>query len=168
MASLYRRGQVWWSKSYEAGKMVRTSLGTRDKAEARRRLREREAQVIRGERPPASKVTWDTTAADLVAYYLAYGSRNVREAEGRLKQLTRYFGGMKLVEIDAAAILGGYVAHRRRQGELPRLSMLTWAPFGRRYVSLRSTESWLRCQRSKCEGVTPYVKASWSVTNLRL
>jgi hypothetical protein len=129
--------------------MVRSSLGTRDKAEARRRLLGREAQVVRGERPPASKVTWDTTAVDLVAYYRAYGSRNVREAEGRLKQLTRYFGGMKQVEIDAAAILG-YVAHRRRQGELPRLSMLTWAPFGRRYVSLRSTESWLRCQGSKC------------------
>jgi hypothetical protein len=44
MASLYCGGQVWWSKSYEAGKMVRTSIGTRDKAEARRRLRELEAQ----------------------------------------------------------------------------------------------------------------------------
>ena len=81
MASLYRRGQVWWSKSYEAGKMVRASLGTRDKTEARRRLREREAQMVRGERPTASEVTWDTTAADLVAYYRAYGSRNVKEAE---------------------------------------------------------------------------------------
>jgi hypothetical protein len=115
MASLYRRGQVWWSKSYEAGKMIRTSLGTRDKAEARHRLREREAQVVRGERPTASKVTWEDTAADLVAYYRAYGSRNVREAEGKLKQLARYFGGMKLVDIDAAAILG-YVNHRLKLG----------------------------------------------------
>jgi hypothetical protein len=47
--------------------MVRTSIGTRDKAEARHRLQGQEAQVVRGERPPASKVTWDTTAADLVA-----------------------------------------------------------------------------------------------------
>ena len=60
-------------------------------------------------------MTADTTAADLVAYYRAYGSRNVRKAEGRLKQLPRYFGAMKLAEIDAAAILG-YVAHRQRQG----------------------------------------------------
>jgi hypothetical protein len=98
--------------------MVRINLGTRDKAEARHRLQEQEAQVVRSERPTASKVTWDPKAADLVAYYRAYGSRNVREAEGRLKQLARYFGGMKLVElveIDAAVILG-YVAHRRRQG----------------------------------------------------
>ena len=49
--------------------MVRTSLETRDKAEARRRLREWEDQVVRGERPTASKVTWDTTDADLAAYY---------------------------------------------------------------------------------------------------
>ena len=116
MASLYRRGKIWWSKSYEAGKMARASLGTRDKAEARRRLREREAQVVRGERPTTSNEPWDAAAADLVAYYRAYGSRNVREAEGRLKQLARYFGGMKLAEIDAAAILG-YVAHRQKQGQ---------------------------------------------------
>jgi hypothetical protein len=82
MASLYRTGKVWWSKSYENGRMIRTSIGIRDKAEARHRLREREAQIVRGERPTASKVTWDTTAADLVTYYRAYGSRNVRQREG--------------------------------------------------------------------------------------
>jgi hypothetical protein len=115
MASLYRRGRVWWTKSYEAGKMVRTRLGTHDKAEAKRRLRERESQVVRDKRRTTSKATWEDTAADLLAYYRAYGSRNVREAEGKLKQLARYFGGMKLVEIDAAAILG-YVNHRLKLG----------------------------------------------------
>jgi hypothetical protein len=59
MASLYRRGKVWWSKSYEAGKMVRASLGTRDKAEARRRLREREAQAV-SKAPSKSMVVWET------------------------------------------------------------------------------------------------------------
>lgn len=115
MASLYRRGKVWWSKSYEAGKMVRASLGTRDKTEARRRLREREAQMVRGERPTASKATWEDTAADLLAYYRAYGSRDPVEAERRLKHLDRYFKGHRLAEIDAAAVTA-YVVKRREQG----------------------------------------------------
>jgi hypothetical protein len=44
MASLYRRGKVWWAKSYRNGRMVRTSLKTTDKAEARRRMKEIERQ----------------------------------------------------------------------------------------------------------------------------
>jgi hypothetical protein len=71
MASLYRRGKVWWSKSYEAGKMVRTSLKTRDKVEARRRLRALEQEMVRTSLQPSepSGVTWDTAAQDLMAYY---------------------------------------------------------------------------------------------------
>ena len=114
MASLYRRGQVWWSKNYEAGKMVRASLGTRDKAEARRRLRERESQAV-SKAPAKSMVVWETAAQDILAYYRAYGTRDAVEAEGKLKQLTRYFAGIKLGDIDAAAILG-YVNHRLKLG----------------------------------------------------
>jgi integrase len=114
MASLYRRGQVWWSKSYVAGKMVRTSIGTRDKAEARHRLRERESQAV-GKAPSKSMVVWETAAQDLLAYYRPYGTRNAVGAEGKLKQLTRYFAGIKLGNIDAAAILG-YVNHRLKLG----------------------------------------------------
>jgi hypothetical protein len=39
MASLYCRGNMWWAKSYEGGKAVRWSLGTKDKVEAKRRLK---------------------------------------------------------------------------------------------------------------------------------
>jgi hypothetical protein len=44
MSSLYLRGQIWWAKSYEQGKMVCWSLGTSSKAEARRKLQESESQ----------------------------------------------------------------------------------------------------------------------------
>jgi hypothetical protein len=117
MASLYKRGNVWWSKSYEAGRMVRRSLGTRDKAEARRRMKalvDRVPSTIQGTRDVPS-VTWDTAAADLLAYYRAYGTRNPHEAAGKIRTLGRYFSGVKLVDIDAAAILR-YVTHRQRQG----------------------------------------------------
>jgi site-specific recombinase XerD len=118
MASLYRRGKVWWSKSYEAGKMVRTSLGTRDKTEARRALKERMRQALTSpaKHEGASIVTWDDASQSLIEYYEAYRKRNPAEARKRLRQLTKYWRGWKLVDIDAAAILT-YVSHRRREGK---------------------------------------------------
>jgi hypothetical protein len=38
MASIYQRGNVWWAKSYEQGKMVCWSLKTTSRTEAKRRL----------------------------------------------------------------------------------------------------------------------------------
>jgi type II secretory pathway component PulF len=62
MASLYRRGKVWWAKTYRNGKMVRQSLRTTDKREARRRLREREAYITSVPQITASDWTWDDAA----------------------------------------------------------------------------------------------------------
>jgi integrase len=116
MASLYRRGDVWRGKWSNRGKAVRRSLGTRDRREARRRLRELEAQTVRVERQTTSKETWDTAAADLLGYYQAYNTRNPVEAAGKVRTLIRHFHGVKLQAIDASAILE-YVAHRKREGK---------------------------------------------------
>jgi integrase len=118
MSSLYLRGNTWWAKSYEQGKMVRWSLKTTSRAEAKRRLREYDAQP-RQELVPARaerSVTWDEAAADLLTYYESYGTRNPREAGIRLRQLTKYFGGWELAEIDASAILG-FVSDAKRRGK---------------------------------------------------
>jgi integrase len=115
MASIYLRGKVYWGKFSQDGRVIRQSLGTQDKTEARRRLREREAQVVRGERPTTSKATWEDTAADLLAYYRAYGSRNPGEAGIRIRQLTKYWRGWKLGDIDSSAILS-YVSHMKATG----------------------------------------------------
>jgi integrase len=117
MASLYRRGKMWWSKSYEHGRMVRRSLGTRDKREARHRMTQRDHTAVPiPSRPTAiPSITWDQAATDLLSYYQAYETRDPHEAAGKVRTLTRYFSGVKLVDIDAALILR-YVAHRQRQG----------------------------------------------------
>lgn len=115
MASLYLRGYIYWMKTYRTGRMIRTSLRTRDKAEARRRLREREAQMVHGDINRRGTITWDTASQDLLVYYRAYGTRDPVNAGYRLAHLNRYFGATKLVDIDAAAILG-YVTHRKAQG----------------------------------------------------
>jgi hypothetical protein len=118
MASLYKRGEVWWSKSYENGRMVRKSLGTADRAEAKRRMKElvdRVPSTLSGARDVPS-ATWEITAQDLLAYYRAYGTRNPHEAGIRLRQLTKYWRGWKLGDIDSAAILS-YVSHQRGAGK---------------------------------------------------
>jgi hypothetical protein len=78
MGSFYRRGEIWWLQVYQAGKAMRESTGTSDKAEARTLLKEREGQVAKGEAiPKPSKTTWDEASAELRGYYQAYGTRNL-------------------------------------------------------------------------------------------
>jgi integrase len=117
MSSLYLRGEVWWAKTKEQGQVVRWSLKTRSRAEAKRRLKLYDSQP-RPEPMPArvkSPMTWDEAGAQLLDWYAAYGSRRVPEAAGKVRTLSRYFTGRKLVDIDAVAILG-YIAYRRKDG----------------------------------------------------
>jgi integrase len=115
---IYLRGKVWWSQVYVNGVAVRESCQTRDRAEAKRALKERELQALRGERPVLGKAMWLDASSALLAHYHAYGSRNPVEAGYRLKHLNRHFGGYKLVDIDSAAITA-YVVNRRAQGAAP-------------------------------------------------
>src|ERR687895_47517 len=107
MASMYLRGRMWWGKWSNQGRTVRQSLKTQDKREARRRLRELEAQTAGGERQDiqtTSRETWDAAAADLLTYYQAYGTRDPVEAGYKIKKLTKHFGGTLLAAVDASAI----------------------------------------------------------------
>jgi site-specific recombinase XerD len=60
-------------------------------------------------------VGWDIAAQDLLAWYAAYGTRNPKEASGRVKQLAVFFHGWRLADIDAEAVIG-YINHRKAQG----------------------------------------------------
>jgi integrase len=95
--------------------MVRQSLRTTDKREARRRLREREAYITSVPQITASDWTWDDAARSLIEYYLAYNTRDVTEAGYKIKRLTEHFGSMPLSAMDAQAITG-YVVRRKAQG----------------------------------------------------
>jgi hypothetical protein len=118
MSSLYLRRSTWWAKSREQGKVVRWSLRTKSKAEARQKLREYDSTPHQEALPPRLKspMTWDEAAQDLIAYYEAFNMRNPHEAARVLRKISRYFTGWKLADMDAGAILG-YVSHRRREGK---------------------------------------------------
>ncbi len=106
MSSLYLRDNIWWGKSLER-KVVRWSLKTGSRAEARRRLKLYDSQ---SHQEPISTwlkspVTWEEAAGQLLDYYQAFGTRRPHEAARVLHILDRFFGGWKLTEIDAPAIL---------------------------------------------------------------
>src|ERR687895_694001 len=115
MGSLYRRGSTWWLKASVGGKTLRESTRTKRKAEARRVLRQREAQLATGERVTNTRNTWDEASLALRQHYEVYGTRNVKDAGYRLAHLDKYFKGIRLVDIDASAIVQ-YAQERKRLG----------------------------------------------------
>ena len=111
MGSLYRpklktgsHSSIFWVKYYINGKPVRESTGTDKETEARRFLKEREGRVATGQPvlPKADRVRYEEAADDLRAHYKTTGSRNITEAEWRLKHLGRYFGGRRIAGIGQA------------------------------------------------------------------
>ena len=101
MGSLYRpklksggRSAVWWAKYYSNGRPVRESTGVSadtktPPAEARRILKEREGRIAAGMPvlPRADRVRYEEAAADLRQHYKTTGTRDLHEAESRLKHL---------------------------------------------------------------------------------
>jgi integrase len=120
MSSLYLRGKTWWGKSLENGRVVRWSLKTASRVEAKRRLKLYDSQPQQEPMPARLKspMIWDEAAGRLLDYYQAFGTRRPHEAGRVLRTLGRFFGGWGITDIDAAAVLR-YVAERRRQGKAP-------------------------------------------------
>jgi len=85
---------------------VRESTRTTDKEAAKRPLKDKEGRAARGEimLPRVDRVTFDEARADLVAYYTTRKTRDLGEAEARLKHLDTFFSGRRLVTIGDAEI----------------------------------------------------------------
>jgi integrase len=116
-----RRSEVWWCKYYHDGRPVRESTGVAADTEtppqeAKRFLKEREGRVATGQPilPRADRIRYEEAAADLRAHYTTTGSRDLDEAEKRLKHLDAFFTGRRLLSIGGAEATA-YVEHRQRQ-----------------------------------------------------
>ncbi len=126
MGSLYRKRRkrpdgsiieesTWWVKYYVAGRPVRESAGTILEKEAERFLKKREGAVASGQPilPRADRIRYEEIAEDLRQHYRTTGSRDLVEAEKRLKHLDGFFGGMRVARIGGAESTA-YVAQRQR------------------------------------------------------
>ncbi len=116
MGQLYQRGRIWWAKYYVNGRPVRESTGSEKEKEAARFLKQREGRAAAGlpMLPRADRVRYDEAAENLREHYRTTGSRNLIEAEKRLKHLDTHFSGARLAGIGGAEATA-YVAHRQAQ-----------------------------------------------------
>jgi integrase len=85
--------------------------------EAKRFLKAREGRVAAGlpVLPRVDRVRYEEAAADLREHYRTTGSRNLAEADKRLKPLNAYFTGRRLASIGGAEATA-YVAQRQAAG----------------------------------------------------
>jgi integrase len=116
--SIFKRDgtKFWWIKYYRDGKPYRESSGAIRKRDAQRLLAKRQGSIASGTFTglQPEKTTFFELVADLRNDY----SVNQRKAQPQLgyyiERLTRYFRGMKAINITPDKILA-YVAYRKRQ-----------------------------------------------------
>jgi integrase len=122
--TIYTRGRhgTLWIQYYKAGRPVRESVAQtlgRPPADctakdAEKLLNQRLGQLATGQPLAlrAERVTYDEARADLRAYYTSYKTRDLAEADGRLKHLDAFFSGRRLASIGEDAVTA-YVASRQ-------------------------------------------------------
>jgi integrase len=117
MGSLFGRGNVWWVKYYQNGRPIRERTGAMKETEAKRVLKEREGRVAMGQPVlrRADRISYEEVAKDLREHYQTTGTRNMEEAEYRLKHLDGFFAGQRIAGINPARIIA-YVAKRQEEG----------------------------------------------------
>jgi Phage integrase, N-terminal SAM-like domain len=118
MGSLYRRGKVWWLKYYQNGRSVRESSGSEKEPVARRVLRDREGDVVKGIPiiPKAGRVTFDEAADDLDRDYSTNNTRSLVTVRRNVqKHLRPYFKNRRMAEIRTDAIRT-YISQRQTEG----------------------------------------------------
>ena len=133
MSSLYLRGKTWWAKSLENGRVVRWSLKTASRAEAKRRIKLYDSRPREEPLPSRLKgqikgqTTWDVAASELLDYYQA----SARGAPTRRGGCCAHWAG---------SLVGG-----TSRISMPQWSCGTWQSGGDKGKhQLRSISSWQR------------------------
>lgn len=117
MGSIYKRGEIFWVKYYRAGKPYRESSHSDKETDAKRLLKLREGQIVENRFPGlrVERVRFDELALDLVNDYKVNGKKSLDRAERSVKHLTKYFEGVRAVDITTDRIRA-YILHRQDGG----------------------------------------------------
>ncbi len=129
MGMLYRRrkrdpltGQMivlspWWIKFYDHGRPIRESTGTTDKAEARRRLKQKEGKVSEGvyQGPQVERTKFEDLIEGIRQDYTLNDRKSHRRLNDFILHLSASFGNMRAKAITTDKI-NVYIAKRRGQG----------------------------------------------------
>ncbi len=129
MGSIYRRryktksGEIkesptWWLKYYRDGRPLRESSGSSREGDAKRLLKLREGDIVRGVpiTPRVGRIKFTELAKAVVSDYRVNGKRSLRDLEMRLRlHVGPYFGARRAASITTADI-NRYLALRQEQG----------------------------------------------------
>lgn len=112
--SLYKHGDVWWTKLYQDGIPIYKSTKTGDKVEAKRIHDTWAGEIAKGRfLPRADQTRYDEMVEDLLRHYRNTADRDLIEVNTRLAHLNPYFNGQRASKIDAA-LVERYVEQRKR------------------------------------------------------
>lgn len=114
MGMIYKRGNVFWIKYYRNGKPYFESTHSKNESEAKRKLKLREGQIAGGKFSGLNveRVRFDELANDFLNDYRINARKSLSRAERSLRNLRRYFEGMKAVEITTDKIQA-YIIERQ-------------------------------------------------------
>jgi integrase len=107
-----------WIKYLQHGRVIRESTGTDNIVKARRILRDREGDIVKGVpvSPNIGKITFDEAAVDLLNDYSMNRKRTLDDAKRRIKKhLSPFFGNRRLITITTSD-LRAYIAKRQKEG----------------------------------------------------
>jgi integrase len=113
-----REQQTWWIKYHVGGRPQCVSSNSEKREDAKRLLKTREGDVVRGVPITASvgRVTFEDAAAALINDYTTNRRRSLRVVELRLKKhLTSFFGHRRLMAITTADVRA-FTARRHTAG----------------------------------------------------
>jgi len=124
VGSVYLRkgSKKYWIKYVQHGRVIRESTESTNVADARRMLRTREGDIVKGipVDPDAGRITFEEAVVDLLNDYLMNGKKTLDDVRRRIrKHLAPYFANRRMVAITTAD-LRAYVAKRQSDGFVVR------------------------------------------------
>lgn len=117
MGSIYKRGNTFWVKYYRAGKPYFESSSSAKEVDAKRLLKLREGQITENRFPglKIEKVRFEELAEDMINDYKTNGKKSITRAERSIKNLKKYFGGVRAIDINTDR-LRTYILQRQEEG----------------------------------------------------
>jgi len=118
MGSIYKRGNVFWIKYYRSGKALRESSSSTKESDAKRLLKLREGDLVRGVpvTPRIGRIKFDELAQDMVNDYKVNGKKTLKDLKMRLRRhLLPFFGHHRASHITTSSVRR-FVNLRQEQG----------------------------------------------------
>ena len=114
--SMRRRGKNWYISYYVEGKQFEESARTKDRAEARQLLLQRQTEIAVGSRVAAGRITFDELMRLIVTDYEIRGLASLPKLQIRIERHLRpFFRGRRAQDITSTDVQA-FIAKRQGEG----------------------------------------------------